>query len=237
MKELFQFAPGSNAQSVSLSNAAPIRGIQIDNPTGGWLYVVSEKVYVPPYTIGWSLPLSYDQTSVNVNYGNGPAGQVGTNQGDNWTIILFNEEVDQSAGAQYQFTSGFASTIALTGNQYDLIASNSYSISNQIIIPAIAGTRIRLHSLFISRIVRSAGWRPPLSFIFTSSGTNNILPLGSSITLDSYETWKFFQFRPGQADLKTGGNFNLFFVANFEGGTPLFMPAMQITINTEYERI
>lgn len=236
MHEVRTFAPGVSATSVALSNAAGIRGIQVDNPSGSWLYVVSEQVYIPPYTIGWGLPLSYSQTSITINAVNGPAGQISTSAGDPWTLTLFDEEVDQSAGAQYQFTTGFASTIALVGFSLNLLSSNTYTQTNVQLIAPVAGKRIRLHSLFFDRTVNSAGWRPPVTFIFSSDLGSIIFPLNSGLQIYSHETWKSFQFRPGQADLKTGANFRLFFAGVFEMAVGI-IPAMQIDIMAEYEYI
>lgn len=147
MQQQFSAAPGTNLEFKALSNASPIRGIQIDNPSGSWLFVVSEQLYCPPYTIGWAMPLSYEQASITVRSGNGPSGQVATTQGDNWTLTLNDEAVEPSAGVPYQFTQQFTPNVFTAASSVAFNESNP-ELSVQL-IAGVAGRRIRILSILI----------------------------------------------------------------------------------------
>jgi hypothetical protein len=154
MQKQFTAAAGTSLVSISLPNGTPIRGIQIDNPSGSWLYVSSEQQYCPPYTIGWAVMLSYSNSSVNVTAGNGPSGQVGTIQGDPYTVYLDSEAVAPSTGQPYQFTSEFSQN-TLTASAATFVGSNLGI--NATVIPAVANKRIRVVSVNVScRELRSS---------------------------------------------------------------------------------
>jgi hypothetical protein len=143
MKLEFTAAPGVGLASKSLPNGTPIKGITIDNPSGSWLYIVSERQFVPPYTIGWSMPCSYEQSSVTVNAGQSPAGQVSTTQGDPWTLILDSEPVNADTGGPTKaFIDQFTPTLyAAVGPQ---VIQKSVVNFNVLDIAAIPGKRIRV---------------------------------------------------------------------------------------------
>lgn len=116
MFQTFRANAGTSILFKSLSNGHMIRGIVINNVTGGWLYVVSEQQYVPPYTIGWSMPLTYAQASISVNYlALGPTAQVSTQQVgtfEQWELELHDEPVDASTGGQQtQYVEQFTPTL------------------------------------------------------------------------------------------------------------------------------
>lgn len=172
MREIRTFAPGASALSVALSNAAPIRGIQVDNPSGGWLYVVSEQQWVPPYTIGWAMPLSYDQSSITIQYfTTGPASQVGTTAGDNWTLTVFDEAVAQSDGSQYQLNTGFAPLITSGGRNLVLNSANGYS-SGGAVAGATPATGKRIRVIGTTHFVFSSGASFPPTY-FTVGMSND----------------------------------------------------------------
>jgi hypothetical protein len=70
-------------------------GIAINNPTGGWLKVEgnskADSWFVPPYFQNWSRAFTSPTISVNITYGNGPAGQLGVVAGDYYECILTDQ--------------------------------------------------------------------------------------------------------------------------------------------------
>jgi hypothetical protein len=98
VKKTFWANPGENLEDVMLPNGNVMRGITIDNPSGTWLYVVSERAYVPPYTLGWATALQYSAASITVKSADGPSGQISTLQGDPWSLTLDEDETSASAG-------------------------------------------------------------------------------------------------------------------------------------------
>lgn len=140
----FTAAPGTSLLAKSLPNGHMIKGIQIDNPSGNWLYVVSEQVFCPPYTIGWAIPTTYDQSSVNVEARLiGPANQTGSNQGENWRLNLFDVEVSPSAGVPYQFILGYTPVLRATSTFQATTTGQGGAVFTTL-IAAIANKRIRL---------------------------------------------------------------------------------------------
>lgn len=149
MKQDFTAAVGASLLYKSLPNGTPIRGVVIDNPTGGWLYLVSENQWIPPYTNGWSMPLTYEQTSVNVEYRNvGPAGQISTQQGTTdspWRLELNSEVVDADAGGP---TSNFVEQFTpVLRAQSNAVFRTNTGLINTTLIAAVPNKRIRLLTL------------------------------------------------------------------------------------------
>lgn len=150
MRQPFSAAPGVNLEYKALSNGEPIRGIEIDNPSGSWLYVVSEQLYCPPYTIGWATNLSWDQTSVTVKAGNGPAGQVATTQGDDWTLYLNSETVSPSSGVPYQFIQQFTPNVLTAADNISLGPNSTPGLFLTPFVLPVVGKRLRILRVEIS---------------------------------------------------------------------------------------
>jgi hypothetical protein len=150
MKRPYTANPGVNLVSISLFNATGIKGVEVDNPSGGWLYIVELKDYVPPYTLAWARTLEYTGTSLNVNYGISPAGQVSTTQGDPYTVTLYDEPITDSAGvpAPGQFISNFTPPTGVFSNAANVNTNSIFSVQ---IAPAVAGRRYRVTSFGVTR--------------------------------------------------------------------------------------
>lgn len=101
MRETVTVAAGTSLNSRPLTNGAMIQSLEIDNASGGWLYVVSEKTFVPPYTQGYAINLSVAVAAATITTGAGPSGQFGTSQGDPWTVVLSNDKTVPSNGEPY----------------------------------------------------------------------------------------------------------------------------------------
>lgn len=125
---------------ISATMQLPIHGIVIDNPSGGWLFVVEANDFCPPYTLQWSRDLEYAGTAITVRYGQSPAGQVSTRQGDPYTVTLNSEPVGNSPGVAQQFVEQF--TPVQTANTQQTI--NFLGFIPITIAPAIANKRYRL---------------------------------------------------------------------------------------------
>jgi hypothetical protein len=76
------------------SPAGHAKGIVIDNPSGSWLLVFPTYDYVPPYVLGWSRDFPYEVASTTVRYVNGPSGQISTQQGDPFDVVLDTDVVE-----------------------------------------------------------------------------------------------------------------------------------------------
>lgn len=119
MQQRFTANPGTSLTSIQLYNATPILGVVVDNPTGGWLYIVELRDYVPPYTLQWSRDLEYAGSAISVVYGSAPSGQVSTNQGDPYTVTLDSGTVGASAGVPSSYIQQFTqSKILLCSHTY-----------------------------------------------------------------------------------------------------------------------
>lgn len=91
--------PGVSFPAISMPGSF-IRGIEIDNSSGSWLFIPSLETYVPPFTIGWAFALPYGASSVDIVAGlNGPAGQISTTQGSGVTVYLNDADISASSGS------------------------------------------------------------------------------------------------------------------------------------------
>ena len=109
MKNKRTVAVGSDLISATMQ--LPIHGIVIDNPCGGWLYIVEANDFCPPYTLQWSRDLEYAASAITIRYGQAPAGQVSTQQGDPYTLTMDSEFVGNSPGSAQQFIDKFTGTL------------------------------------------------------------------------------------------------------------------------------
>lgn len=107
MQRPYRAAPGVSLPSISLFNATPIKGVVVDNPSGGWLNLVELNDFVPPYTMAWARDFEYSGSALTVNYAVSPAGQVSTQFGDPYTVTLYDQPVGSSAGVPSQFIDQF----------------------------------------------------------------------------------------------------------------------------------
>jgi hypothetical protein len=107
MKRPYTANPGTNLISISLFNATPIKGVVVDNPSGGWLYIVELNDFVPPYTMAWARDLEYAGSALTIRYAIAPATQVSTQFGDPYTVTLYSDPVGASAGVPSQFIDQF----------------------------------------------------------------------------------------------------------------------------------
>lgn len=91
MRTRFERAPGASFVAIGLQTGLAW-GIEIDNPSGSWLYIPSLETFVPPYTIGWSMSFPYGVSSIDLVAQNGPAGQISTSEGSNVVVFLTDEK-------------------------------------------------------------------------------------------------------------------------------------------------
>lgn len=161
MRQRFVAAPGVSLRAISLPGGRAY-GIEIDNPSGSWLYLPTLETWVPPYTVGWSSAFAYGVASVDVIAGNGPAGQVGTTQGDAITVYLSDQPVGTSPGeiaTGAAFVEGFTPQVLFA----DISAVVRYStgFSSTLIAPTI-GKRVRIRTFTLSLFPFSGN--PPLNY-------------------------------------------------------------------------
>jgi len=98
MRTRFTQDPGVSFRAISLPTG-PMRGIEIDNPSGSWLYIPSLETFVPPYIVGWSYSFPYDVTAIDIIANqDGPAGQPSTSDGDPVIVFLTDESIATSEG-------------------------------------------------------------------------------------------------------------------------------------------
>lgn len=202
MKQSFSAAQLVDLEYKSLANGTPIKGIQIDNPGGSWLYVVSENEYCPPYTIGWAIPLTYEQSSITVRSGNGPSDQVGTNQGDDWRLTLFDEDVSPSAGVPHQFIEKFTPNSFSVASLIDVTVNGSPA--TVLTIAAVANKRLRIKTVNIGTFGTDAPFRvefwattllwrfylrPPQTYEVITFEDGFDLPVGQKFEIIAYAVW------------------------------------------------
>lgn len=82
----------------AVGNGWQIGGIQINNPSGSWLRVSGIEQYVPPYTLGWTFPITPTQASISVRFVDSPSGTPSELVGNPVTVTLFDTTVPASPG-------------------------------------------------------------------------------------------------------------------------------------------
>ena len=145
MRQRFVAAPGVSLRGIGLQTGRTA-GIEIDNPSGSWLYIPTLETWVPPYTLGWSQAFPYGVASCDVVAGNGPSGQVGTNQGDGITVYLTDEQVASSPGeiaTGAGFIEGFTPVLSAS---IGVQVPQSSGVQGTIVASPGANKRIRLLS-------------------------------------------------------------------------------------------
>jgi hypothetical protein len=164
MKRPYTAAAGSGLTSIGLFNSTRIRGITIDNPTSGWIFVVEIRDFCPPYTLQWTRDLEFAGNAITVTYGAGPSGQVNTITGDPYTVTLDSEPVGNSPGVGQQFIDKFTPVLNFADNDR-LVHSATGGTGTITLVAASASLRYRLLTLTLS-----------LGFgINTSASSSNVL--------------------------------------------------------------
>lgn len=144
MRQRFTAPAGSSLHGIGLQTGYAL-GIEIDNPSGSWLYIPTLETFIPPYTVGWSQAFPYAVASCDIIAGNGPSGQVGTAQGDGITVYLSSTPVASSSGRE-----GAAATTFIQNFTPSLQADSGFvklSLGGNQIIHSIvppAGQRVRI---------------------------------------------------------------------------------------------
>lgn len=140
----FTQLPGVSFVKIATQTGAT-RGVEIDNPSGSWLYIPSLETYIPPYTTGWAFGFPYDVASIDIIAGQSPAGQVSTTQGDPVVVYLTSEQIADVAGGPASFIkTDQSSTQSIPSLSVNCKSSGSGTV---VLIPAVANQRIRITSL------------------------------------------------------------------------------------------
>jgi len=150
MRTRFTAAPGVSLPAIGLQTGYT-HGIEIDNPSGSWLYVPSLETFCPPYTLGWSYTFPLAVSSVDIIAGDGPSGQVGTIQGDPIIVYLTSYAVATSPGSPdpgAAFLVGF--TPAIIVESLIVAAFSVPTQTNVGFLPAVAGKRYRFRYIEFS---------------------------------------------------------------------------------------
>lgn len=155
MRTRFTAAPGDDLRAISLPGSF-IRGVEIDNPSGSWLYVPAFETFIAPYTLGWSTSLPHDASSIDILAQDGPAGQISTAQGSPIVVYLTDTSIGSNSGSPDPgagFIAGFTPTlVASITQQVPTFAGLATTI-----VPGVAGRRIRVLSLTASVFISSIG--------------------------------------------------------------------------------
>lgn len=210
MRTRFTAAPGVSLRGIGLQTGFT-RGIEIDNPSGSWLYLPNVETFIPPYTIGWSLVFPYDVASLDVVAGQSPAGQVSTTQGDSVTVYLTND-IDMKPPSSGETSSQFIQqfTPVLSASIQSGVTVTGISVT---IITGVAGKRIRLITLSADRVLTGGfgATMPDSGCVFAAgaSGGGN-LPIRGHLT--AMNPTLFFVYPLG-LDILLGANL----VANVAG--------------------
>lgn len=141
MERRYTLALGTDGNDLSLP-VGQIAGIAIDNPSGSWLRITGVEEFVPPYTLGWGIPVSPTQLTVDVLFVDSPSGAPSDLIGSPVTVVVSNYPVPRNAGTlsgdPHTGRPGQA-TVQFTVKSPALAVEAGFA--NQL-VPAVAGTSI-----------------------------------------------------------------------------------------------
>lgn len=149
MRTRFERAPGVSFISIGIQPGF-CRGVEIDNPSGSWLYIPSLETFIEPYTSGWSFGFPYEVAGIDILVPlTGPAGQVSTVQGDNVVVYLTDQQIPNAAGSptsDHTFIETMQS--AQLGFSTAIVFCRTIgALANTTIIVGVPNKRIRIVSL------------------------------------------------------------------------------------------
>lgn len=237
MKRPYTAAPGVSLPSISLFNATPIRGIIVDNPSGGWLYIVEILDFCPPYTLQWKRDLDYAGSAITVKYGIGPASQISTNQGDAYAIVLDSEPVGNSAGFPSPFVKQF-NPLLTTGFTHLFTQGDAPAIFSQTTNLTGGTKRLRVHGVFLEANQTvpnpSIVWTPIMGQMSTVGIPDCILRIAGAKTKDERQFIPYVDVPVGNEITMRMRNVTTGFIdTGFYNGTT----TLEIQFNIIYELI
>lgn len=74
-----------------------IAGVAVDNPSGSWLSIPNVGL-IPPYTMGWTKPISPAAISIDVLFVDSPSGSVSALVGNDPLVTIYDHAVPDFAG-------------------------------------------------------------------------------------------------------------------------------------------
>lgn len=185
MRQRFTAPAGTSLRGIGLQTGFTL-GIEIDNASGSWLYIPTLETWVPPYTLGWAQTFPYAIASCDIIAGNGPAGEIGTTQGDGITVYLTDQAVAASLGkidVGAPFIQGFT-PISIASALVTVLRSVG---ALSTILPAIPGKRYRLRTTELT--LAPVNGNPAINYdsgvvytLDTGVGSNNIVAGRLSLT-------------------------------------------------------
>ena len=157
MRTRFTANPGQSLSAIGLVTGFA-RGLEVDNPSGSWLYIPQVETSIPPYTLGWAFGFAYDVSSFDIiAQALGPAGQVSTTAGDPIVVYVTDYRIPDAVGSS---PPGFIQqfTPVLNAFLFNLTVSVITGAGGTL-IAGVVGKRIRLLSidLFINRSSNAGG--------------------------------------------------------------------------------
>lgn len=188
MKQSYSALPGVSLQSITLPAGNGIKGVAIDNDSGGWLYVVELRDWCPPYVHNWTRDMDYTGSAITVQYGTaptggaivtGPSAQVVTNQGDGYTVTLYDSQVGYSNGTPENYIEQFTPVLSVSLHYQPSTAGTTAAF-----LPAVPGKRYRLLTVN-TQLTNTGTGTPatdassPVNWSIKSAVTNIILCIGA----------------------------------------------------------
>jgi hypothetical protein len=177
-ERLYRNNPGVDFVNIT-GSAWSIAGITIDNPSGSWLRITGIEQFIPPFTVGWSYPISPQQTSISVLFVDSPTGTPSSTFGSPVTIRLFDEPVSPSPG-----TLSGAGEIQTGEIGNKLLAPIGVRLTESLnlsaaLLPPAAGTRIALLRAKATASLASSDFeciRTPVQIIINDGAFGRFFP-------------------------------------------------------------
>jgi hypothetical protein len=182
MRTRFTQPPGVSFLAIGLQTGFA-RGLEVDNPSGSWLYIPQVETSIPPYTLGWAFRFAYDVSSFDIIAGQSPAGQVSTVQGDPVIVYLTDladaPTADKIGASPPGFIEQFTPILAATTH----CAPTPTTPGSQVLLAAIPGKRFRILTVNSQNTLGGGlggfDGSSPFAWSLVSTTTTRLLALGS----------------------------------------------------------
>lgn len=137
---------GTDRLDTMLLGGQQIRGVQVDNPSGSWLYLPEIQEYVPPYVLGWARNIRNAVLKLSFKFVDGPSGQLSTRAGGLPLADIYDTNIPDSEGVPFQSRQD-QPEINSTQNSVDMSAATGNVTTN--LLGGSLTSRLRVFGMWV----------------------------------------------------------------------------------------
>jgi hypothetical protein len=168
-----------------------INGVQVDNPSGSWLYLPECYSYIPPQTLGWATNLA-SVKSLRVQFVNAPSGGAASvATGGPIVVTTYSQSLSPNIGTNY--------TVATQQDLANLIAALNRNTGGMN-VPAWGSTVVHAGSVTLHQTGPANGQLYLTALANPPGNTENIWYSDTAYSLPNSIRGNGFWIAPGDKD-------------------------------------